>query len=1422
MRIVSHRSVALGCLSCIFASAASAQFVSETVDFNQAPIGDPANSQEMFKLPEFSPSTTDYIVQNSEGSIDQNQAHRDTQAVPPTPGNVAALHCLFDWINVSDPDAWVRWTTANGPITPNPSLNTAGKVRLIYTVVPFTSDTGLALGVRETGVDVPQLANGGTAGPIEWVGVTTDLTVILGNSNGIESTPGGDDVLVTSSGVESINWGPNRVLETTALGDDVATNGFIIAANGGRVPVPAITFNWFTSATGRLVEWDLATGTVRVSSDTSPANFGAAVGGFAAFTGNATLADAPNGRGTLEHLAITNVATDAAISAIVSIDDLVFESPIADPAVPPTLVEPIVAGDLTVTVTDLISDVNEVRVYRNTQTTPERTIAVANNDDLEVTLLSMVLADDVFWAKQTSAFTGTSGFSAPVIATPPGLLLVETFDTYASQAEMQAVWNNSIASPTDELTLESGDAVSCNNFIQEFNENSTTFSEARLYRGFGMVNGSDDTPLRATWRFRHTSESTNMRTRFEIARFGTGAWSAGPRAFGSTGFVFTNQLAGAYLTDYNVAIRSDVDPDGAGTVFQLDPGTGYYTAPSGVARSADVWHKFDIVIETDFINYYIDDELIVFAGLPDGVPRPNASPYEFNILGVGLSTNAGQMQWDDIAVTTGSPVLPFGDPPPLAPQIGGSLLPNDTSVLVTDVNTNATRVTVFENATSVGFINSNGGFESTTQTISTPPLNNGALVTVRQIVDGVESCDSIASPVGAVPGPPTVVTPIQADDVTVTVEDIDLSATLVTVYANSNAIGSIAPGGASTINVPVTALVALETVTATASNPIGESVPSEGFEVGRGNGVFLLSVGVRETGGAGPVGDNAGTANGIEWIGPAEKIGGAPQGKPVTPGPSWQPMTFDPTADDILAFAGTTADGTITGTWGALEHIAVTVDGDSPDRSVGAYDIYIDNIRSGGTLLTDFEGFTTGSTDVLLRTPSFSGSTSGHLNPPPNSVEIAGIGNPGKSINTQFYFVDSGENRWVRLTTNNTASLPNPFIRLDMPLTFDILVLERQPPAAPSLESPLEAGDTTVTVNDILPDALSVDVLAEGAVIATEDPMGASNGFEITVPPLVHLEEITVRQSTSDGASAQSAGIEVGIGNGVVTVALGIRETGDLGPIGSEGTTTGELEWIGATGTASGAPIGVALSPSNNWQPVTFNPAGNVFPFFGGNGTLEMATGTLEHLAVSVDNLSASRSSGVYRMYIDNVVNVGAGAGDSDVVITDFEGYALGAEVLFQEPTFSGSTGGNLIFPPSASANSDNFNNGGTRSQLLTWFFRDTNEGRWVRLTTSGAGGGEIPNPIIDLTKPVRMDILLLAGCPTALGDFDGDCDIDDQDTIAFNACLANGPDSSSGPGCVCGDFDDNGRVDLEDYQGYQEAAGIEDGNGGSIPGCTP
>ncbi len=1414
MRTITRRA-ALWALALLVGPAVlfAQPYPSATIDFDGPTIGDRVRDQEMFRIPEHSGSTNPYIVANTTEDLEKNAAWRDAGIIAPISGNVAALTIAFDWVDATDPDAWLRLTTLDGPIHPNPSLDTRGKVRFIFTSTPvFNSPLGVCLGIRETGVVTGQMLNGGSSGPIEWFGVTTDLSVIEAGSNGIlDSIVAGDDVLSTN-GVEAISWGANRVLDSVASGDDVATTGYVRTVGGARAPAPAIVLDPNTSF-GNLVEWDLTASTVRVSTNATPAGFGAPIAvGTAAFTGNGDLSDAPNNRGVLEHIAFTNDATDFAAEQFVAVDELQFEALDPDPVTPPSIVSPIREGDTTVTVTDLMPAVNQIQLFRNSTTTAERTVNVSNNNDLVINLTGPAVAGDVFRAKQRSGDSGeVSEFSQDVIATPLGLLLVETFDEYMTQEDLLAVWSNSIAAPSDQLTLERGDAVSCNNFVQEDNENSTTFNEARLYRGFGSGNGSDAEPLHVTWRFRQTAVTGNERTRFELARFASGTWSAGASAEGSVGFSISNSAANPYdRTGYNVILRTS-DPEVAGTNgFVSD--FGFQIAPSGVTKSANIWHKFEVVINSDYINWYIDDALVTpeaftIAGgaSTNGVPRPNADPYQFVTLGIGVSNNGSMFHWDDIAVSLGEQTLPFGDPPPAAPQIDGSLLPNDVVVNVVNVNSNATEIAVDQNGTEIASVTTSG-FEQTSFGIATPPLANGSLVTVRQLVDGMWSCDSLPATVGAIPGTPDVEHPLEASDVFVTVSGIDASATLVSVYANSSGlIGSIDPEGAATIEVPVDPLVHLDMISATASNPIGESPQSEQLEVGRGNGDILLTLGIRETGGAGPVGANGGSSGTIEWLGASVTSNGAPQGKPISPSPNWQTVTFDRTIDPAVGFTG---NGTVEGTWGVLESIAIAVDAGSPDRSVGSYQVYLDNFVSGTTVLADFDSQTPGSS-YMFQPPGFSGSTSMDLLTPPNLAAVSGIGNPGYSMEAQFYYVDSSAQRWLRFTTFNAPVLPNPLIQLDQPLSFDILLLEQSLPDPPSVRSPLEAGDTTVTLDDVAADATQVDILADGVVIASVDPMGATNGFEVTVPPLEHLDLITARQ-TADGTSPVSSGLEVGKGNGVIYLSLGIRETGDAGPLGSTGGTSGSLEWIGATGRVTGGgPIGTQVVPMNAWQTVTFDPA-DVVAWIG-NGVIDGTRGVIEHLAVTVDAVSPDRSTGVYRLYIDNVVNENAD-GMGDFLVSDFEGYDLDSEVMFQEPTFSGSTDFNLSFPPSASANTGLYDNGGDRSQLLTWFFRDTAETRWVRIVTSGTA--HLSRPIIDITQPVRMDVLLLAGCANP-GDVDGDCDIDIDDLALFTPCV-EGPGAGSAPACVCADMNGDFDVDLVDFQLFQLAYGSV------LPDCTP
>ncbi|MCP4590090.1 MAG: hypothetical protein GY842_05050, partial [bacterium] len=371
-------------------------------------------------------------------------------------------------------------------------------------------------------------------------------------------------------------------------------------------------------------------------------------------------------------------------------------------------------------------------------------------------------------------------------------------------------------------------------------------------------------------------------------------------------------------------------------------------------------------------------------------------------------------------------------------------------------------------------------------------------------------------------------------------------------------------------------------------------------------------------------------------------------------------------------------------------------------------------------------------------------------------------------------------------------------------------------PIAPTVRSPILEDETTVTVTGVAEDATGVDVFADGNPTPIGHvgliPPNSGTQVDVTVPALTVFQSITATQTNVVGESPVSLALEVGRGHGPIMLGVGIRETGDTGALGSEGSGAGSIEWINVT-TNGSEEIGISVTPQNSWQTITFDSANGVTGFTG-NGQIDGVRGTLEHLAIWVDGNSPDRSSGTYRMYVDNVINVDADGG-GDYLITDFESFATGDEVLFQEPTFSGSSSAHLSYPPSVSGTSAEFASTGSQSQLISWFFRDSTVGRWVRDTTSGATN--IPRPVIDITKPIKMDILLMEGCPTVSGDMDGDCDIDLTDYDAFEACLG-GLDAPVGLGCVCADFDGDNRVDLGDFAEFQ----ADFTNGVAVPGCTP
>ena len=98
----SMRYLGLGVLlGLICPLALWAQYDSDLVGFNGPPIDDPATSQEMFQQPEYSGSTSEYIVANVE-DYDNNAAFR--AAGLQTEGD-AAMYVFFDWIDETNPNA---------------------------------------------------------------------------------------------------------------------------------------------------------------------------------------------------------------------------------------------------------------------------------------------------------------------------------------------------------------------------------------------------------------------------------------------------------------------------------------------------------------------------------------------------------------------------------------------------------------------------------------------------------------------------------------------------------------------------------------------------------------------------------------------------------------------------------------------------------------------------------------------------------------------------------------------------------------------------------------------------------------------------------------------------------------------------------------------------------------------------------------------------------------------------------------------------------------------------------------------------------------------------------------------------------------------------------------------------------------------
>ena len=185
---------------------------------------------------------------------------------------------------------------------------------------------------------------------------------------------------------------------------------------------------------------------------------------------------------------------------------------------------------------------------------------------------------------------------------------------------------------------------------------------------------------------------------------------------------------------------------------------------------------------------------------------------------------------------------------------------------------------------------------------------------------------------------------------------------------------------------------------------------------------------------------------------------------------------------------------------------------------------------------------------------------------------------------------------------------------------------------------------------------------------------------------------------------------------GTVAVSLGIRETGTTEPIGGNGGASGSIEWIDLDGQT--------LTLDGTWQQFNFDFGTAAVAGFTGNGAIDGTRGTLEHIRIR----NVGGETDAMSFWLDDIVNSTAAAGD--VLITGFEGYDADAQVIFRQPSFSGSTSGNLAASPNFSGVDNGGGYAGDASYRVELQFVDDSDTRWVRVTSYGAPN--LPNTAID------------------------------------------------------------------------------------------
>lgn len=777
-------------------------------------------------------------------------------------------------------------------------------------------------------------------------------------------------------------------------------------------------------------------------------------------------------------------------------------------------------------------------------------------------------------------------------------------------------------------------------------------------------------------------------------------------------------------------------------------------------------------------------------------------------LVAGQNINATQViAGVESCIATNGPVPGCGSVPTVS--ISGVLVAGDTSVQVTGVHPNATGVLVFSDGVQIGANNAlpGGGNTPVTVTATVTAIAENATITAKQKISICESPVGPGKVVDCTQVPAVAVAGlVDAGRAKVRVSGVSAEATAVKVYADAALIGTNNAPTAGTTVVNTAALVEGQIIRAVQTIRRDGCMPTAGRRVMAANMIedfqdlTVADIPNQPTIAGGEYRKWYNTSNyGLCVTTPTVSTllgskairyedNGWTNGmyaiyEQIIPATGTYHMQIDMLPDEV---------GKGDPDWLSQFQVGVIVNGQhrSPDGQLA----FITDPKGAYPCLTAGIDGADATEAVLVYLATFTANEGDDI----VIVFSTDVGSYSRSkTNTQAFcgmWIDN-----IRLISG-----AKPAVCTDVP----------SPTILPGAPSPLEAGKTIVTIGNLDPLAGEVKLYADGQLIGSSAVAGASQ-LDLTVPPLVAGATLTVSQTVGGIESCQcpgASGLVVGTGmNSPVKIAIGIRETSQgSGTVGADGGITGNIEWVGVAATVGGAPQGKSVPTSTEWQTLTFSwpSAGgtdSVLSFSSGNAVIDGAWGVLEHLAITIDE---PFNTGRYVVKIDSIYNGTTLLCDFDNPVT----FPAGGLAMFRAPSHSGSTAQHLmVYPNAAGVDATEGADGTAQSYKVEFQYRDDDPKRWLRLSTfDDTTSADIPvqNPLIDLSKPITMKVLLYGQppCGAVFADADGDGDVDMTDFAAFQRCLTIGAVGVA-EGCGCFDRPFDGSIGADDLTSFHNCA---------------